>query len=129
MKSDTLIRFSWMGILEYYAYDCKKALLCLQKIITGHYPHTEHSLIKAIQKNPKDCWLLKPTSFLVNGATANEKCVYLHLASQRHWLDYEQFKITHLDFLYAQEFYSIEALKSNPLLTIKKEFNLIDFKY
>lgn len=127
MKSDTLIKFNWEGILSYSSYDCKKAIKLLSQIITNNYGIKDYKVIESMRLGIKDCWLIRPVEFLMNGSTTNEKCVYLHLATKRNWLDYTETGNTSLPIYIVDQFYSIESLQTNPLFNIYNE--TIDFKY
>lgn len=126
MKQNTLIRFSWFTILKYYNFDCEKAHKFLIKLINRSFSVKETYLVNKCRQNP-DCWLEDPIGFITTVATNNEKCIYLHLATQRQWYNYEYNKDTSLDIFIAQELYSIDSLQYNSLLTINNE--KINFKF
>ena len=122
--SDTLIRFNWNAILRYYSGDCKKSVIALVSVICDNYNMRDLLLY---HKQQPDCWLQKPIDFVMNGSTYNQKCVYLHLATKRNWLDFEEYGSTTLPLHVVEDLYAIPTLQSNPLLTINNE--MIDFKY
>lgn len=116
MKSNTLIRFSWTPILEYYNYNCDKSIIMLSKIITNRYSIKESNLVRFLKKQVKDCWLCDPVGFLTSGATVNEKCIYLHVATKRNWMDYELYGVGTVPIFIVKELYNTEKIKSNPLI-------------
>lgn len=120
MKSDTLIRFGWEAMLATYNYDCKKSLQYLYRVTTGISPPP------TLKKNI-DCWLSKPIDFLMSGATDNQKCIYLHLATKRNWLDYKEHGITYVPNYIVEDLYVLATLDTNPLLQINDEN--VDLKY
>lgn len=119
MKSSTLIRFSWYAILKAANYDCNKAYGILTKVLTGSYTMPTDTKL--------DCWLERPVAFLASGATVQQKCVYLHIATRRNWLDYEEKGSTNLPVFIVETLYNIDTLRTNPLLTINEKN--IDLKY
>jgi len=119
MKSNTLIRFNWYDILKAARYDCDKAYSMLQKVITGSYTMPESANL--------DCWLTDSIDFLVNAATVQQKCVFLHIATRRNWLDYKEKGSTDLPIFIVEGMYNIESLRTNPLLKITEK--KVELKY
>ena len=105
MKSDTLTKFNWKEITAYCSYDCDKCIKVLANVILKK--------TKQFDKDP-DCWLSKPIDFLMSGATNNQKCVYLHLATKRNMLENESTIPNYI----VSNFYGLELLKTNPLLYV-----------
>lgn len=126
--SDTLIKFNWNVMVKYYSGDCVKALKLLNGCIARSLGLEKLRIYRNLQHNkPVDCWLRSPLDFVVNGATYNQKCVFLHLATKRNWLDFEEYGTTSLPIHVVEDLYSIDSLSSNPLLTINNDN--VDLKY
>lgn len=119
MKSNTLIRFSWYEILKVNRYKCEDAYSTLSKVLEGRYSIPKSSTL--------DCWLFNPIEFLVSVATIQQKCVYLHIATRRNWMDYKEKGTISVPLYVVEDMYNIDTLRTNPLLTINDDS--IDLKY
>lgn len=129
MKSDTSIRkFSWTFIVKQFSYNCSLSLSYVKMYYRLRMPTArEVTICNKLLDKPKDCWLVDPVGFFTSNSTDNEKCVYLHLATNRNWLDYSQTGVSSIPLYVAADMYDIEKLHTNRLLTINNE--TIDFKY
>lgn len=129
MKSSTLIRFSWNTVIGYFSYDCEKSIEFLKAWYLQYtIPKKYLNLAFKIQKS-KDCWLENPTEFFTHGATANEKCIYLHLASKRNWMDYEEYGTTSVPLYIVEEIYNVEKIRNNPLIDYDVTTEQFKLKY
>ena len=112
-------------MIGYFSYDCEKSIEFL-KAWYLQYTMKHLDLVVKMYKN-KDCWLEHPAEFFISGATANEKCIYLHLASKRNWMDYEEYGTTSVPLYIVEEIYNIDKIRNNPLIDydiITEQFKL-----
>ena len=126
MKSSTLIKFNWTELLKAYSYDCIVTLKILENICLYKTMRFNPIIIKAINSVP-DCWLLDRYEFHSLNATEQQKCIYLHIATRRNWMDYVEFGTTSVPLYVVEDMYNIDTLRTNPLLTINDDN--IDLKY
>lgn len=127
MKSDTLIRFNWFEILKEANQKRDKALAILKELCIYEIPKRGSLQLYSKIKNNPDCWLSDKYNFFKTISTDMDKCIYLHIATKRNWLDYSTQGITYVPIYIIEIFYNIESLKYNPLLKIND--NYIDLIY
>ena len=124
-------KYNWANIKTYTNYDCEKIIKYME------FLHTKEL------HNKKDCWYFSSinkargdnNSFILNlegwyksrnKYTVSERCIYLDLASNRNYADYEFKNEISVPIKNVQHLYDITKLKSNRLLIVNgRDIDLI----
>jgi hypothetical protein len=123
-----MIRYNWEELKKYSKSDVKKILEYFTNVYvlkgTMYEYLLKHKWAAAAHnsKEPKNSYMLNIDALILDeeGATDDEKFVYLELASMRDVFTYYNTKgrVVFLDNWKVEKYYNINALKTNRLLTV-----------
>lgn len=114
------MRFHWNSLSKNSNGNCFDIINVL-KIVSGiRKPSRKYlNIIYAMLNYDLDGWIEKPVQLLNNKyASCNDKCIAIHIASFRSYMDYIERGIDSVPIFIIKNIYNIDKLRNNCLLEV-----------